>query len=68
MFICKSCNEKISNSKMLGLAIGQFGRDKVERAGFLGAFNKEDFIAGLTSGFKIECPCCHKTNWDYKLS
>lgn len=63
MFICKSCKEEVSNSKMFGLVIGQVGREKlVER----NAINKPDVLAGILSGFRISCPECQKTNWEYK--
>lgn len=64
MFKCKSCNEEVSTSKMAGLVIGQAGKDKAERAG-LSNFSKPDFIAGLVSGFKVRCPGCNESNWDY---
>ena len=62
MFICKSCDEKVSNSKMFGLVIGQIGREKFEQRGF----SKGDILAGALSGFRIACPNCSKTNWNYQ--
>lgn len=63
MFKCKLCNEKFSNSKMIGLIIGQIGRDKSESKG-LSNFSKPDFIAGLVTGFKVRCPDCNGSNWE----
>lgn len=64
MFKCKGCNEELSNAKMIGLVIGQIGREKAISQG-LSNSSKTDFIAGLVSGFKVKCPKCNATNWDY---
>lgn len=64
MFNCKKCHEEVSNAKMAGLVIGQIGREKALSQG-LSPQSKADFIAGLLSGAKIQCPSCNSTNWNY---
>jgi hypothetical protein len=65
MFICKKCNEEISNAKMVGLVIGQVGRETALKKG-LSPEAKGDIIAGVVSGFKIKCPSCDSNNWNYQ--
>ena len=64
MFNCKKCEEEVSNAKMAGLVIGQIGRETAQAKG-LSPQSKADFIAGLLSGAKIQCPNCSSTNWNY---
>lgn len=61
---CKNCNEEVSNAKMVGLIIGQIGREKALTNG-ISSQAKADVIAGVLSGLRISCPNCGKHNWDY---
>ena len=66
MFKCKGCAEKVSDAKMVGLVIGQIGREAATAKGITPQ-STGDFLVGLISGYKINCPKCEKTNWEYKL-
>ena len=65
MFECEECKKTYSKSKMLGIIVGQIGREKIEAEG-LSEFSSNDFFAGILSGFRIKCPNCNKSNWNYK--
>ncbi|MGR6504325.1 MULTISPECIES: hypothetical protein [unclassified Shewanella] len=64
MFKCKKCGEEVSNAKMVGLIIGQIGREASMNNG-ISPQARADVIAGVVSGFKIECPSCSGHNWSY---
>jgi len=66
-FSCGNCNSTFSDSKMVGIVVGQIGRDLVNRE--LGLpkssnFSGRELTAGILSGFNIKCPKCGKSNWN----
>lgn len=64
-FECRKCDREVSNSEMLGLAIGQCTKSAIEKK--LGAgFSKEDFTTGFLNGLKVHCPSCGKADWKNK--
>lgn len=64
-YSCKSCKEKVSNSKMAGLVIGQVSREVLEAKNITrSSFSNGEVMAGLLSGFRVKCPKCGKTNWE----
>lgn len=65
MFECNKCKETYSKSKMIGIIVGQIGREKMEAKG-LSEFSRDEFFAGVLSGFKIKCPNCGASDWNYK--
>lgn len=62
-FQCRACERKVSNSEMLGLAIGHCGRTVLEKKMGESAFSREQFTSGLLNGFKVPCPSCGKSDW-----
>lgn len=62
-FECKACSREVSNSEMIGLAIGHCGRAVLEKKMDSSAFSKGEFSSGLLNGFRVPCPSCGKSDW-----
>ena len=69
-FKCKNCEEKVSNSKMVGLVLGQVASATLEgkgiktRPALTNCLNSGEVGAGVLSGMGVSCPNCNSANWD----
>lgn len=69
-FTCANCSEKVSDSKMAGLVIGQVASATLSskgiqtRSDLTSSLSKGEFTAGVISGLGIKCPKCNGTNWN----
>jgi len=62
-FKCENCNNTVSDSKMLGMAVVKVGREVLGRKLGKKNFSGRDLTAGILTGLDVECPKCHESNW-----
>lgn len=65
-FDCKQCKREVSNSEMMGIAIGHVGNAIFEKKLGAQGFSKGEFSAGFLNGLKVPCPSCNKCDWKFK--
>lgn len=61
-FECGKCKKEVSNSEMVGMAVGQLTREVFDKKVLDAGFSAKPFSAGFLNGLRINCTC-GKCDW-----
>lgn len=64
-FECQECKKEVSNSEMVGLAIGYCTRTVLEKKLGVAGLSKGELSAGFLNGMKVPCPKCGSSDWKF---